>query len=50
MMDKSLYIYIYIYIKGKDMKIDLKSSHVMLVKKCKSGTTQGFFKNSKRNV
>jgi hypothetical protein len=41
---------IYIYIKGKDMKIDLKSSHVMLVKKCKSGTTQGFYKNSKGNV
>jgi len=39
--------YIYIY---KDMKIDLKSSLVILVKKCKLGTTQEFYKNSKGSV
>jgi hypothetical protein len=39
-----------IYIKGKDTKIDLKSLLVMLIKKCKPGTTQEFHKNSKGSV
>jgi hypothetical protein len=41
---------IYINIKGKDTKIDLKSSLVMLVKKRKLGTTQEFHKISKGSV
>jgi len=32
------------YIKGKDTKIDLKSSLVMLIKKCKLDITQEFHK------
>ena len=39
-----------IYIKGKDTKIDLKSSLAMLIKNCKPGTTQEFHKNSKGSV
>jgi hypothetical protein len=43
-------IYIYIYIKGKDTKIYPISSLLMLVKKCKSDTTQEFHKDSKGSV
>ena len=39
-----------IYFKGKDTKIDLKSSLIMLIKKCKLGTAQEFHKNSKGSV
>jgi len=45
-----IYIYIYIYIKGKDTKIYPISSLLMLVKKCKSDTTQEFHKDSKGSV
>jgi len=41
--------YIYIY-KGKDTKIYPISSLLMLVKKCKSDTTQEFHKDSKGSV
>jgi hypothetical protein len=47
---KHIHTYIYINIKGKDTKIDLKSSLVMLVKKRKPGTTQEFHKISKGSV
>jgi hypothetical protein len=43
-------LYIYIYIKGKDTKIYLKSSLLMLVKKCKPDTTQEFHKDFKGSV